>query len=577
MQNYNEAYSKWVNESRLETALREELVAIAHNNREIEDRFYTELAFGTAGLRGILGAGTNRMNLSVVRRATQGLADYLNTFEAAGSRGVAIAYDSRKMSDTFALETALVLANNGIKAYLYSTLHSVPQLSFTVRHLGCLAGVVITASHNPPAYNGYKVYWEHGGQVGPEQAEEILEHIQLADYFGSVPMERGEAQRKGLLVFIGQEIDEAYYEAVETQLLNPQLLKERGRECKLVYTPLHGSGYVPVTTLLQRVGIRHVEVVQEQAQPDGDFPTVTAPNPEDPNAFTLAFLLADRCGANVILATDPDADRLGVAVRNGHCGFTLLTGNQIGCLLIHYMLSVSAEKKTLENESLVVKSIVSTRMADAICTAYGVEIREVLTGFRFISEQIDECERKGRNFLFGFEESYGFLSGSASRDKDAVSSAMLVAEAAVYYREHGKTLYDVLADMYEKYGYYNEAVKSYTLSGKEGIEKIEEAMERLRSEWIQEFGGIRVLRREDFNSGIRQNWDGGEEEIMLPRSNVLRYSLDTGAWLCIRPSGTEPKLKLYIGANASCEEAVDGMLKSILEHVDGRLQRLLYG
>ncbi len=577
MQSYKETYIRWANESRLEPALREELKTIAHDNREIEERFYTELAFGTAGLRGILGAGTNRMNLPVVRRATQGLADYLNTFEGARSRGVAIAFDSRNRSDAFALEAALVLAGNGIKAYLFSTLHSVPQLSFAVRHLNCVAGIVITASHNPPEYNGYKVYWEDGGQVGPEQASEILNYIQLANYFSQESLDRGEAEKKGLLISIGPEVDEAYYRAVETQLLSPELLKEKGGDVRLVYTPLHGSGYVPVTMLLKRVGIGHVEVVPEQQEPNGDFPTVTAPNPEDPKAFALASLLADRCGADVILATDPDADRLGVAVRNREGRFILLTGNQIGSLLIHYILSVRSQKKMLPKDGLVVKSIVSTRMADAICAAYGIEIREVLTGFRFISEQIVECERTGKNFLFGFEESYGFLAGSACRDKDAICSAMLMAEASVYYREQGQTLYDVLMNMYERYEYYKEAVKSYTLSGKAGIEKIEAAMERLRGGWTEEFGGIRVLYREDFSMSVRQSRDGGEESIALPASNVLRYSLEGGGWLCVRPSGTEPKLKLYIGANAPDEKSVDCVLEKVLTCADGRLARLLYG
>ena len=477
---YMDEYKKWMGNEELEGELLDELKSIKDSEKEIEERFYTELEFGTAGLRGIIGAGTNRMNKYVVRRATQGFAKYLLTCEGAKERGVAIAYDSRNKSDVFAKETALVLANNGIKTYLYSTLHSVPQLSFTILHLNCMAGVVITASHNPPQYNGYKVYWEHGGQAGPVQADEILSYIKEVDYFGVEAMDEEEAKKAGLLVMIGEEIDEAYFNATKTLLLHPELIKEKGSELSIVYTPLHGTGYVPVRTILKRVGINNVSVVEEQALPNGDFPTVKAPNPEDPNAFTLSFELADKVGADAILATDPDADRLGAAVRKKDGTFMVLTGNKIGSLLIHYILSSKKEAGTLNN-ALVVKSLVSTRMADKICEHFNVEIRDVLTGFRYISEQIALCkETKEREFVFGFEESYGFLAGTYSRDKDGICAAMLLAEACVYYKEQGKTLYDVLVEMYETYGYYDESVRSYTLEGKEGIERIGNAMVMLR-------------------------------------------------------------------------------------------------
>ena len=572
---YQASYRAWLEAEALEPSLRAELEAISGDPAEQEERFYTELAFGTAGLRGILGAGTNRMNVHVVRRATQGLADYLNTFESAKQRGVAIAYDSRRMSAEFAKEAALVLAQNGIPAYLYSTLHSVPQLSFTVLHFKCIAGIVITASHNPPAYNGYKVYWEHGGQAGPEQAEAILGCIRQVDYFGVQPMAESAALDKGLLRMIGQKVDEAYYAAIQTLLLHPALVREKGKELKLVYTPLHGSGYVPVREILHRIGVENVSIVAEQAQPDGSFPTVKAPNPEDPAAFDLACRLADEVGADVILATDPDSDRLGAAVRCKDGGFNVLSGNQIGSILIHYILSSKAALGTLPSNGLVVKSIVSTRMADAICAYYGVEIRAVLTGFRFISEQIAQCEAtRERQFLFGFEESYGFLAGSFARDKDAICAAMLLSEACVVYKEQGKTLYDVLQEMYAIYGYFKETVKSYTLEGKAGIQKIGSAMAALRRDPPAKIGGEAVSAWEDFIVGERRT-AAGAEPIGLPKSDVLRYFLPGGAWLCIRPSGTEPKIKLYIGASAQKEALVDERLANLLAGAEGILGRLL--
>lgn len=573
---YRENYKLWLREESLEPTLRAELEAIADNPAEQEERFYTELEFGTAGLRGVIGAGTNRMNVYVVRRATQGLADYLKTFPGGPERGVAIAYDSRHMSDVFAKETALVLAQNGIKAYLYGTLHSVPQLSFTVLHLNCMAGVVITASHNPPEYNGYKVYWQHGGQAGPEQAAEILGYIRRADYFKVKPMEEDEALKAGLLNMIGEEVDEAYYKATMSLRLAPEVTERHGAETKIVYTPLHGSGNVPVREILKRIGLSNISVVKEQEAPDGSFPTVKAPNPEDPNAFTLAFDLANKAGANLILGTDPDSDRLGAAVRRRDGRFQVLTGNQIGSILIHYILSTRSERGTLPQNGFVVRSIVSTRMADAICACYGVELREVLTGFRFISEQIAESLESGEHtFLFGFEESYGFLSGCFARDKDAICAAMLLAEAAAVYALQGKNLYDVLQEMYAKYGFYGEAVKSYTLKGKDGLEKIAGAMKALRAEKVDGFGGVKAVRSEDLQAGTISYPDGREENSPLPKSNVLRYALEGEGWLCVRPSGTEPKLKLYIGARGGSEAELKAKLDELMTAADGMISGLL--
>ena len=544
---------------------------------ELEDSFYTELAFGTAGLRGVIGPGTNRMNAYVVRRATQGLSDYLCSIPGAKERGVAIAYDSRLYSDVFALETALVLAQNGIRAYLFERLHAVPQLSFAVRHYNCIAGVVITASHNPPAYNGYKVYWEHGGQLGPVQADAVLEKIGRVGYFDAAAMKKEEALQKGLLTMIGREVDEAYYAATTTLLLQPELLKARGSELNIVYTPLHGSGNVPVREILKRVGVTNVRVVAEQAEPDPRFPTVSAPNPEDPNAFTLAMKLANETGADCILATDPDADRLGIAVREKNGAFMVLSGNQIGCLLLHYLLSTLHAQGKLPDNALAVKSIVSSRLADAICARFGAAIVDVPTGFRFISEIVDECQRTGeRTFLFGFEESYGYLAGGFSRDKDAICAAMLAAELCTAYAAKHMTLNEALDEIYKTYGYYKESVKSYTLSGKAGMEKIAAAMQTLRSSPLFTLGTSKVEAIEDYKARKRQTLATGEQApLALPTTDMIRLLLHGGAWAVIRPSGTEPKLKLYIGANAPTGPEVDALLKELLSDADEKLSAML--
>lgn len=564
--NATERYELWLNSPDIDEDTKEELRAIADDPNEIEERFYTELEFGTAGLRGILGAGDNRMNVYNVRKATEGLARYLKSV-AGEKASVAIAYDSRHCSDLFAKESACVLAGHGITVYLYSTLHSVPQLSFTILELQTTAGIVITASHNPPKYNGYKVYWNHGGQVAPKEADKITEEIRGVEGFRTAYADFETAKAQGIIRMIGAEVDEVYYQKTMSLLTQPETVREKGADLRLVYTPLHGSGNVPVREILNRIGITNVSVVKEQEAPDGAFPTVKAPNPEDPNAFTLAFRLAEEVGASVILGTDPDSDRLGVAVKKTDGDWAVLTGNQIGSILVHSLLSSYKATGKLPRNGLVVRSIVSTRLADAICASFGVELREVLTGFRFISEQIAECERtKERTFLFGFEESYGFLAGGFARDKDAICAAMLVAEACVLYRERGMTLYDALQEIYKTYGFYLERVKSYTLEGKAGIEKIGAAMVQLRNVPPTAIAGCKVTEVTDFLDS---------EKTGYPKSNVLRYSLEGGAWVIVRPSGTEPKLKLYLGANAETKERTEAMLQELLDDMDNTLHTLL--
>ena len=564
--NAKERYELWLNSPDIDEQTKTELRAIENDPHEIEERFYTELEFGTAGLRGILGAGDNRMNIYNVRKATEGLARYLDE-TVQGKARVCIAYDSRHCSDLFARESACVLAAHGVQVFLYSTLHSVPQLSFTIRELKCDAGIVVTASHNPPKYNGYKVYGPSAGQAAPDLANEITRHIRAVEGFKTAYRPYDEALADGSIKLIGRDVDEIYYQKTMTLLTQPELVKAKGSALKLVYTPLHGSGNVPVREVLKRIGVTNVTVVKEQEAPDGDFPTVSAPNPEDPNAFTLAFRYAEEVGATVIIGTDPDSDRLGCAVKKNDGTWAVLTGNQIGAILIHSLLSSYRDTGKLPKDGLVVRSIVSTHLADAICARFGVEIREVLTGFRFIAEQIAACERShDRTFLFGFEESYGFLAGSFARDKDAICAAMLVAEACVVCAEKGMTLYDVLEEIYNTYGFYREKVKSYTLEGKEGIEAIKGAMVKLREAPLASIAATPVVKSEDFLK---------PEETGLPSSNVLRMTLDDGAWITVRPSGTEPKLKLYIGAHAATDEAVEARLNALMNDMDRTLSELL--
>ena len=561
--NYRDVYMQWMRDFSNDPKLTAELSALT-DEKEIEDRFYTELAFGTAGMRGVLGYGTNRMNVYVIRRATRGLAAYINTFSDGAARGVAIAYDSRHMSAEFARETALTLCAAGVKAYLFESLRPVPMLSYAVRHLGCIAGVVITASHNPPQYNGYKVYWEDGAQLSPEAAEAVTNCIRPLPYTNVPVMDEAEAKQKSLLQIIGaKEVDDDYIAMIRSLSVCPELLQAEGKNLKIVYTPLHGSGNLPVRRMLQEVGITHVDVVPEQEAPNGDFPTVTAPNPEDPAAFKYAIPLAEKVGATVVFGTDPDCDRMGVAVRDGQGVFHTLTGNQIGCLLLYHVLSQRQAHGTLPRNGAICKSIVSTEMAHAIADSFEVACFDMLTGFKFIGEKIQQFEETGAyTFLFGFEESYGFLSGTQVRDKDGVNASLLLCEAACVCMKEGITLYDRLQQLYARYGAYSDRVTSRTLPGKDGVGRMRAIMHALRENPPQSFGNIRVTAVRDYLKGIRTTEDK-TEKIDLPASDVLYFELEGGSWLCVRPSGTEPKIKLYVSAHAQTLDLSDAMAASL--------------
>ncbi len=562
---YRESYASWRRDFASDTQLSAELDGIAGDEKEIEDRFFKELSFGTAGMRGVLGAGLNRMNVYNVHRATRGLAKYLLTDPENAARGVVVAYDSRRMSPEFARETALVLCQSGIPAYLFDALRPVPILSFGVRHLHCIAGVAITASHNPPQYNGYKVYGEDGAQLGPEAAQAVTDFIRETDYFDAVPMDEGEALDKGLLHIIGnREVDDAYIQRVRTLCVQPELMKEEGGKLSIVYTPLHGSGNVPVRRILKEVGITNVAVVKEQEQPDPNFSTIAVPNPEDPNAFKLAMDLANQVGADVIFGTDPDCDRLGVAVRDKKGQFQLLTGNQIGCVLLHYILSTRKRLGTLPENGAAAKSIVTTELARAICLDYGVEMFDTLTGFKFIGELIQQFEDTGSHtFLFGFEESYGYLSSTFVRDKDGVNASLLLAEVAAACKAEGITLYDRVQAIFRQYGYYVEKVVSKTLPGKDGLARMQEMMAGLRTNPPRDLAGIPILAQRDYLTGIRTDAAGSKTKMGLPESDVLYYELSGGHWVCIRPSGTEPKIKLYVNTCAG-EESTSQALNDTL-------------
>ena len=559
-----QSYAQWLKDFASDPETVAELESIRGNDAEIEDRFYTELSFGTAGMRGVLGAGTNRMNRYNVRRATKGLAAYLHTQPGAAERGVVIAYDSRRCSDLFARETAQVLCQEGVKAYLFDALRPVPILSYAVRHLGAAAGVVITASHNPPQYNGYKVYGEDGAQLGPEAAAGVTSFIRATPYTACVLMDMEEAKAKGLLHIIGnKEVDDDYIAQVKTLCVNPEMLAREGGSLSIVYTPLHGSGNVPVRRILKEVGITHVSVVKEQEMPDPNFSTLKVPNPEDPAAFTLAMKLADEVGADVIFGTDPDCDRLGVAVRDKEGKFQLLTGNQIGCVLLHYILSSRKAQGTLPANGAAVKSIVSTSLANRICEDYGVEMFETLTGFKFIGEKIQQFQDTGSHtFLFGFEESYGFLSSTFVRDKDGVNASLLIAELAASCKAQGITLYDRLQEIFARYGTFVEKVVSTTLPGKDGVARMQQIMKDLRAEAPKEIGGLKVTAVRDYLRGVRVE-NGVETPTGLPTSDVLYFELEGGNWVCVRPSGTEPKIKLYVNTNHKRPETAHALNETL--------------
>ena len=567
---YKEEYSAWLAQFSQDEKLVSELSALT-DEKEIEDRFYTDLSFGTAGMRGVLGFGRNRMNIYTVRRASFGLADYLLSAGIADA-GVVIAYDSRNMSPEFALESALSLAARGVKAYLFDSLRPVPVLSYAVRHLGTAAGIVITASHNPPQYNGYKVYAADGAQLGPEAADAVTACIRALSYFDLTPMSREEAAEKGLLQIVGdKEVDTDYIAMIKSLSLRPELLREKGASLSIVYTPLHGSGNVPVRRMLKELGVEQVAVVKEQELPDGNFPTVKAPNPEDPNAFTLAIPLAEKTGATVVFGTDPDCDRMGVAVKDKQGVFHTLTGNQIGCLLLNHVLTSRQKNGTLPGNGAAVKSIVSTELARAICKDWGVEMFDVLTGFKFIGEKIQQFEETGSyEFLFGFEESFGFLSGTQVRDKDGVNASLLLCEAACAADEDGITLYDRLQDLFKKYGYYVEKVVSVTLPGKDGVQKMKDIMAAMRNDPPKAIGSLKVTAVRDYLAQKKTTADGSEP-IDLPKSDVLYFELENGNWICVRPSGTEPKIKLYVNTRADSEEAA----QSLNEELKAAAQKLV--
>ena len=571
-------YQEWLNNPYFDEATKAELRNIAGDEKEIEERFYMDLEFGTAGLRGVIGAGTNRMNVYTVRKATQGLANYIASVNGQ-KKGVAIAYDSRRMSPEFADEAALCLNANGIKAYVFESLRPTPELSYAVRKLGCIAGINITASHNPPEYNGYKVYWEDGAQITPPHDKGIMDEVKkVTDYATVKTMDKEAAKAEGLYQTIGADIDDPYIAELKSLVLHQDSIDAVGKDLKIVYTPLHGTGNIPVRRVLKELGFTNVYVVPEQELPDGEFPTVSYPNPEAAEAFELGLKLGKKVDADLILATDPDADRLGVYVKDAKTGeYHSLTGNMSGCLIGDYVISQRKEKEGLPKDGAFIKSIVSTNMADAIAKYYGIQLIEVLTGFKFIGQKILEFETKGNGtYLFGMEESYGCLTGTYARDKDAVVASMTLCEAAAYYKTKNMTLWDAMIAMYERYGYYKDDVQAITLKGIEGLEKIQKIMNTLRENTPSEIGGYKVVSARDYKKDTIKNMETGEVTATgLPSSNVLYYDLTDDAWMCVRPSGTEPKVKFYYGVKgtslADADEKSEKLGKEVLAMIDKML------
>ena len=572
---YKKMYEEWLTNPCFDEETKKELASIKEDENEIKERFYTDLEFGTAGLRGIIGAGINRMNIYVVRKATQGLANYIKK-QGKTDKGVAIAYDSRRMSPEFAKEAALCLAANGIKVYIFESLRPTPELSFAVRELSCVAGINITASHNPPEYNGYKVYWEDGAQITPPHDKGIMGEVKaVTDYAACKTMKEEDAVAAGLYQVIGAEIDDKYIEELKKQVIHWDSIKAVGKDLKIVYTPLHGTGNIPARRVLKELGFENVYVVKEQELPDGEFPTVDYPNPEDKKAFKLALELAQEVNADLVLATDPDADRLGVYVKDTNSGeYITLTGNMSGALLADYEIGQRQDLYGLPEDGALIKTIVTTNLTDAIAKHYGVKLIEVLTGFKFIGQQILNFEQSGKGqYLFGFEESYGCLIGTHARDKDAIVATMALCEAAAYYRTQGKTLWDAMIEMYEKYGYYIDDIQTITLKGIEGLKKIQEILGTLRENTPAKIGKYEVLSARDYQlDTIKDMKTGKVTPTGLPASNVLYYDLSDDAWLCVRPSGTEPKVKFYYGVkgeNLEDAKALSAELgKEVLAMID---------
>lgn len=572
-------YRSWMENEYFDSSTRNELKGIKDNTSEIEERFYKDLEFGTGGLRGIIGAGTNRMNIYTVRKASQGLADYvLKNAGRINGNGIVVAYDSRHMSPEFALEAALTFAGNGIKTWLFDELRPTPELSFAVRHLKAAAGIVVTASHNPRQYNGYKVYGEDGAQLSLDGSEAVLAEIEKIDDITSIrPIDKSEAVKEGLLQIIGTEIDDAYIKNLRTLSVNSEAAAAVANNFKIIYTPLHGAGNKPVRRILAESGFKQVLVVKEQELPDPDFSTVKFPNPEERDAFKLAIELALKENADFIIGTDPDCDRVGVAARNSKGEYVVLTGNQTGCLLMEYILSQKKSQNILPANGFTVKTIVTSELGRAISRNYGIELVEVLTGFKFIGEKIKELDEFGdKKYLFGFEESYGYLAGTAVRDKDGVVACMLICEMAAYYKNRGMSLYEGLEELFKKYGYFIDGITSFTLEGKEGIEKIQNAMENLRTDRPQRFGNCEVAAIRDYLAKERLEIAAGSQSALdLPQSNVLYYEMKDGSWFCIRPSGTEPKIKIYYGVSEASYEMAEKKLDQLKESVIGVIKAYL--
>ena len=565
---YLKEYERWCTEPAFDEKTKKELLEIKGNDEEIKDRFYKELEFGTAGLRGVIGMGTNRMNKYTVGKATQGLANYIIE-QGTQDKGVAISYDSRRMSDEFSLQTALILNANGIKTYLFEKLRPVPELSFAVRQLGCTAGIMITASHNPPKYNGYKVYWDDGSQIVAPRDKDIIAKVRaISDFKEIKTISKEEAVNKGLFNVVGTEMDDKYINTLKSLVLNPEIVREEGKKLKIVYTPLHGTGNTVTSRLLKELGFENVYVVPEQAKPDGNFPTVDYPNPEDKKAFKLALELAEKVDADVVLATDPDADRLGIFAKDAKTGeYMPYTGNMSALLIAEYRISQMKEKNILPENGMFITTIVSSDLAKAIAANYGLECIEVLTGFKNIGAVMKKAEENhDKTYVFGFEESYGCLIGDYARDKDGIAAVMSLCEAAAYYRAQGITLWDQMNNIYKKYGYYKEDQVSIVLEGAEGAEKIKQMMSAMRNKNIEQIGKYKVLCFKDVDRDYVKNMITGEEsKTGLPKSNVLYYQLENNSWCCVRPSGTEPKIKLYFGVKGTSAENATEELEFLKE------------
>ena len=574
--NYLDEYKKWCESPEFDEETKKELLEIKDDVKEIEDRFYQELEFGTAGLRGVIGAGTNRMNKYTVGKATQGLANYIIE-QGTQDKGVAISYDSRRMSKEFSKQTALILNANGIKTYLFEELRPVPELSFAVRQLQCTAGIMITASHNPPKYNGYKVYWDDGSQIVAPRDKDIINKVKSVEKYSDIKqIDEQEAKKQGLFNIIGKEMDDKYLNTLKSLILNPQIMKEQGKSLKVVYTPLHGTGNTVVEKLLNDLGLENVYVVPEQANPDGNFPTVSYPNPEDPKAFKLALDLAKKVDADVVLATDPDADRLGIFAKDTKTNeYKDYTGNMSALLIAEYRISQMKEKGILPDNGMIIKTIVSSNLTDAIAKEYNLELIEVLTGFKNIGAVMKKAEEnKDKTYVFGFEESYGCLIGDYARDKDGIAAVMALCEAACYYKAQGITLWDQMINIYKKYGFYKETQVSIVKEGVEGAQIIKEMMTKTRNKDVEKIGNYKVLTFKDVEKDIVKNMQTGEiTKTGLPKSNVLYYELEENSWCCVRPSGTEPKIKLYMGikgksetdANEKLEKLKNAMVKVVEE------------